>query len=754
MESFKKFNEIIGRLSGSNANEIICKLLYELKNISPQQCLVQLNDGDFLIHTHQSPQKAENINVNIYEINHFRKFQLGNIGQLLIKPPLPSGYSEDFFESIANSTTLILNQINIIDKQVKNKSLSALNREAMFRYMLRHMNLGIIEFDTQRIIQYANRSFSKISGYSLAELIGNKMDIFPFAHWENIQDYNNDHSESFLGKSFELSFNDRSGMKKHWLISGSQIFDDNKKLTGTIGIILDITAHKQLQVELVKQKEIAEKASLIKERFLATMSHEIRNPLNVIIGSVNQMTHSYNLEESSYHLKNAKQSSDYLLSLLNNVLDYTTIDNEFILQKIKFNPAQTINEVTQYFQFMVLQKKLNYTIKNNIELQEYTIGDVNKIKQILYSLIGNAVKFTRKGTIEIAAEIDFINQNDALLKMKISDTGEGINKEKLQMLQEIVFSHPTSIKDISSGIGIGLPLSIRLIKGMNGSIKLQSERGDGTSLEISIPLERITITKSPNSQLKNDKLAKPHILIVEDQPENQKLAELLLEKNGYESKIAENGIKALEILKTNRFDLILMDIQMPEMDGLAATKFIRSNFKNNIPIIAVTANAFSEDIKHYLETGINDVIIKPYDEKNLIHKIKQQLEHFNKIKNIESKELANKVYNLATLREMCNSDELFFHEMLRLFVEITPDSIIELQKALENENYKDASRIAHRMKQSIGNMGMMETRQHMIEIERTCKNHHPDKENLMNIFMQAETQLKECINAIKLDFSL
>ena len=754
MESFKKFNEIIGRLSGSNSNEIICKLLDELKNISSQQSLVQLNDGDFLIQTLQSPQKAENINVNINEIDHFRKFQLGNIGHLLIKPPLPSGYSEHFFESIANSTALIISTKNTTDKQVKNKSLSTLNREAMFRYMLRHMNLGIIEFDTHRIIQYANRSFSKISGYSLAELIGNNMDIFPFSHWENIQDYNNDHSESFLGKSFEVTFNDRLGIKKHWLISGSQIFDENRKLTGTIGIILDITAQKQLQVELEKQKEIAEKASLIKERFLATMSHEIRNPLNVIIGSVNQMAHSYNQEESSYHLKNAKQSSDYLLSLLNNVLDYTTIDNEFILQKIKFNPAQTINEVTQYFQFMVLQKKLNYTIKNNIELQDYTIGDVNKIKQILYSLIGNAVKFTRKGTIEIAAEIDVINQNDALLKINISDTGEGINKEKLQMLQEIVFSPPTSNKDISSGIGIGLPLSIRLIKGMNGSIKLQSERGDGTSLEISITLERIIITKSPNSQLQNDKFTKPHILIVEDQPENQKLAELLLEKNGYESKIAENGIKALEILKTNRFDLILMDIQMPEMDGLAATKFIRSNFKNNIPIIAVTANAFSEDIKHYLETGMNDVIIKPYDEKNLIHKIKQQLERFNKIKNIESKELANKVYNLATLREMCNSDELFFHEMLRLFVEITPDSIIELQKALENESYKDASRIAHRMKQSIGNMGMTETRQHMIEIERTCKNQHPDKENLMNIFMQAETQLKECINAIKLDFSL
>ncbi|MFN4123741.1 MAG: response regulator [Flavobacteriales bacterium] len=758
--NWQAFNQKIESTQGENTNQTIHKLLQFIEDEFQVNAFIVSKKGQRFGSTATEnrvwPTVLDELTCQEAAIKGYSCYPLNDFGNLYFINHHVETHSDAFMQAYCNTIGLVLMkqmyQEQLTEKQQRRPSISH-NREALFRYMLRHMNLGIVEFDIHRVIQYANRSFSKLSGYALSELIGHNMDEFPFANWEQVSDYQSDPTDVFIGKTFEIVFTDRNGSKCYWLISGSQIFNEEKDLTGTIGIVLDITAQKQLQIELSKQKEIAERASLAKERFLATLSHEIRNPLNIIIGLLNQVLNAENKDQLRAYLKSAHQSADYLLALLNNILDYTSIDEEGIVgQESKFIPQDIINEVADYFSLMAGNKDISLNVINQEEQRQFTHGDASKLKQILYGLIGNAIKYTRKGEVAVKSTLTGSASDTLILCVEISDSGGGINEATLLKFKNM---ENVDKQDFLFGDGMGLHLINRLVLFLKGQMQVESSLGVGTTVKITIPLKRDHAAQLNFTALDNSPRKKPHrILIVEDQIENQKLADIILRRNHFVCEFASNGLLALKALETMSFDLILMDIQMPEMDGVTASKFIRSNISNDIPIIAVTANAFNKDVQHYLDSGMDDVLVKPYTESDLVNRINALLAKRKISSRKFDKWSVYKPYNIKALEEICNGDQAFLRDMLQLFLEITPVSIEELRHSIEQQQFNEAARIAHRMKQSIGNMGLHQTREKAIEIERICKSTHPELNRLNTLLSTVERDLKSCMKWVKKDFQL
>lgn len=755
-----EFNQIVEATQGENLTNTIQNFFRIIEEEFKSSAIIISNQGKQFRSKSITEQQAfhffENRKSNEALLDGYRDFPLHDFGKLYIINNALATQSTDFLQALCNTIGLVLeNQSQIeqsLSKQHVRQSISH-NREALFRYMLRHMNLGIIEFDTQRYIQYANRSFSKLSGYSLSELIGYNLDEFPFSNWEKVSDYQSDQTDVFIGKTFEIIFTDCYGLKRYWLISGSQIFNEQKELTGTIGIVLDITTHKNMQLELSKQKDIAEKASLAKERFLATLSHEIRNPLNIIIGSLNQVQNAESKDQLRSYLKSSHQSADYLMALLNNILDYTTIDEEgLVLQESKFIPQDVVLDVADYFSLMAENKNVALKVYDESQQRHITLGDASKLKQILYGLIGNAIKYTRKGEVTITSKLESDKSESNLFSVSIKDTGNGIKDATLNKFKS---NENIDRQDFLLGDGMGLNLINRLVQFLNGQMHIESSGKNGTLVQFTIPLKLEIKSEQQTEQLASAIQLKNHrILIVEDQVENQKLAEIILRRNHFICEFASNGMQAIKALEANAYDLILMDIQMPEMDGVTASKFIRSNISRDIPIIAVTANAFSKDVKHYLNSGMDDVVVKPYTESDLVDRINNQIANrTSKLSKVDDA-LASRPYNLKVMEELCNGDRLFLMDMLKLFIEITPVSLHELRTSIHQQQFQDASRVAHRMKQSIGNMGMHQTREKVVEIERICKSGNPETMSLNALFNAIEKDLTACIQDLKMDFQL
>jgi len=629
-------------------------------------------------------------------------------------------------------------------------------RERMFRYMIRHMNLGLIEFNTENIIEYANMQFSQISGYSLDKLIGHDMNQFPFAKWQSLEKIeDNNFEKNLLNNNYEISFLNHKQEKRFWLISGAQNFNEKKELLGTIGIVLDITNQKKLELELKESKEIAESSLAAESQFLANLSHEIRNPLNIITGLIYALQYESEKELIDDYLQKAKKSADYLLSLLNNVLDMSKIEKGAIeLMKNPFNLSHLLHDVVNYFELEFNKKGISLNLNSDLTHDVFE-GDESRIKQVLYNLIGNALKFTEKGAVNLHVfAIQFPDDDSKYnVVLQIVDTGIGISKDYLKNIFK-VFSHESKSSSLKyGGVGLGLSISHRLIELMNGSISIESEKNFGTKVKVTLPLDKSNHNFiASNNLFVVEKLKDKSVLVVDDIEMNRRLLQKMLERNGLHVETAKNGLDAIDKVKNHSFDIILMDIQMPEMEGTDAVKFIRNQLSIYTPVIAVTANAFKDDIKQYLAAGMQDVIIKPYDEQIILKAITKQLKSKPTQEIHQQEEFES--YNLEKLKVMCEGDESFMMEMLMLFVDITQQNLLELKQCVDKQDYTQMSKVAHRMKQSVANLGLERAKSQIIALEFAAKQNHPDEEQILALIQFIEISLQNAINTIRKDFQI
>ncbi|MFY8021048.1 MAG: ATP-binding protein [Bacteroidia bacterium] len=416
-----------------------------------------------------------------------------------------------------------------------------------------------------------------------------------------------------------------------WILDRGRVAErsENGEALRIIGTFHDITYKKNLEEQLISAKEKAEEASKAKGLFLSTMSHEIRTPMNAVNGIIRLLIQDEPASHQLENLKALKFSSEQLMFLLNDILDFSKIEaGKLEKDERNFRPEELFRNIVQTMSNQVEDKPVKVSLNFDGDIPTFLKGDRHRLGQILSNLLSNAIKFTERGEVIINFRFPVLNDSKYLLYCEVSDTGIGIEEEKLAHIFESFTqaSHETSRK--FGGTGLGLAISKKLVEWLGGSIGVESKIDVGTRFWFQVPINKgednyANIRDKDNEQIHFKPLYNFKILIVEDNKMNVFVIERFLKKWELDFQIATNGKEGINAVLEGQFDLILMDLQMPEMDGFEATKIIR-NMGYDIPIFALTANVFSDVKDKVVESGMNDYISKPFNPNELYSKIQAQ----------------------------------------------------------------------------------------------------------------------------------
>lgn len=487
-----------------------------------------------------------------------------------------------------------------------------------------------------------------------------------------------------------------------------------------IAVFLIIISRMKKQAKLIGQLNTSERklkeAALIKENFLANMSHEIRTPLNAILGYTNLLQRKKLDDDAALHVATVHQSSETLLSIVNDILDLSKIESG--MMRIEHSPfilSELIHSVSMMFHQKIEEKGLTIHINTGPDLPDTLVGDATRLTQILVNLIGNAVKFTTHGKIELSVNIKNTSQDNIELEFKVKDSGIGIEEEKLDTIFERFRQAEDSTTRKFGGTGLGLSIVRDLVHLQNGSIQVKSKVGSGTEISFFIPYQLYKGAPVPYQTKQvlqvNNILNEPHILVVEDNVINQGLMVHLLEERGIKIKIAGNGKQALEALQSEDFDIIFMDIQMPEMDGYTASREIRQTLGLTTPIIAMTAHAMAGEREKCISFGMNDHISKPIRESELTRILTTFLHNSTFLTTdnelITSEEFNFRVINLTYMKEISGGDAQYEKMVTEQFLDLIPAELNALESATTNKNFTELKRTAHSMKTSVSIMGLV-----------------------------------------------
>lgn len=522
-------------------------------------------------------------------------------------------------------------------------------------------------------------------------------------------------------------------------------------LLGVSGIATDVTDKTELQKETIIALQKAESAQQIQEQFLANMSHEIRTPMNGIQGMTRLLLQTKLTEEQKRFTNNISRSLHTLMVTVNNVLDFSKLRaGKLVLDNFVFNLPELLEELKKYFEQSLSNKQLSFLINLDKEIPGEVRGDAFRLKQILTNLIDNAVKFTNEGQIQLRLSLRSQNEKQARILFILSDTGIGIPKDRQQFVFE---SFAQASKHISSGYGgagLGLTISKGLIEILGGKISVESEPGRGSVFSFELPFD-ITETKEliPAQNDPATLLAGKKILVVEDNPVNQRLIDFVLKKVNIEADMASNGKEAIALCEKNPgYELVIMDLQMPVMDGYEATQYIREKLQLQMPIIAMTATALKEDQERSQAVGMNDFMLKPFDFNDLYARLVGLLHHteIKEMKEAIAAEDNKDLYDLSLLEEL--GDPAALLEVLKMFFENTPQEISLLVAAAKENNQPELYRVAHKLKSAMSTIQSAKLTALLRSIETNAKNAESVEESrrmvheVVILFAQTEKYLR------------
>ena len=626
--------------------------------------------------------------------------------------------------------------------------------EKRYRDLFNYSQALICTHDQNGKMLSVNPAISEALGYSSEEMVGKNLGDFMHAKDAlNLQkEYLDVINRDGKGKGVFRAVN-KNG-KRLYLLFQNYLVEEKGMAPYIIGFSQDITERIQAENDLLIAKQFTEDVSKAKEIFLANMSHEIRTPMNGILGVANLLAKTTLGDQQKNYLKLIQESANNLLVIVNDVLDIEKIASGRIeFEQIPFLLEERIKTSIQSFQYKVEEKALQMFYSSQLREDLVVIGDPYRLSQIFNNLLNNAIKFTQEGRIEVA--ISVINKQDDTIEIgfSISDTGIGIEKSRLESIFDPFVQASTDTTRKFGGTGLGLSICKDLVEMQNGHVTVNSEIGNGTTFNFQLPFA----IGSEDMLDREDKVPEDygtlgfkHILIAEDVELNQFIATQILENWGMKVSIANNGKEAIEMVEQNQFDLILMDIQMPEMDGIEATEIIRKMADPSIaqiPIIALTANALKGDNLRYFKAGMNDYITKPYTEAKLFSVIskflkpspQKSINNNNYFKEadiavskilIEESDLIKqdseiKLYDLTMVNLIGKGNEGFIHKMITLFLEQVPADILKMKEFVQNQDWEQLSKLAHRMKPSIESMGIGSLKDAIREIESREKNNAP-----------------------------
>lgn len=533
-----------------------------------------------------------------------------------------------------------------IRRNLSEKRLAAVEEELkQLSIVASKTSNAVIIYNCELKVQWVNEAFCSMSGYSFLEVKGTSGEIRTkdrrniFEDKKVIEEVLN-RKKSF---TYETLNRTKSGAEYWALTTLTPIIDVNGDVNKIIAIESDITANKKVEHELTEAKEKAEESKRIKEEFLANMSHEIRTPLNGIKGFTDLLMKSKQSPEHKKYLEAIRFSTGNLLAIINDILDFSKIEaGKMEIEKTLFYLRDLMESIFNSFVFQAQEKGLKLTKKIEDKIPESLLGDPVRINQVVTNLMSNALKFTEKGSIELTIEEVSRVENSVNLLFKIKDSGIGISPDKTDHIFDSFSQASSSTTRKYGGTGLGLAIVKNIVKLFDGEIKVESTEGVGSTFIFNLNLgvaENQNIVQERKSPDMETDLSGTRILVAEDYPMNQLLINETLSSWNFEIEIVENGKLALEKIAENDYDLVLMDVNMPEMGGLEAATLIRKQLdppKNNIPIIAMTAGALKGDKEKCINAGMNDYISKPFDQDELYLKIANYLgPKKNKLERIE-----------------------------------------------------------------------------------------------------------------------
>jgi len=507
-----------------------------------------------------------------------------------------------------------------------NAELELKKSEEKYKDIIEHMNLGLLEVDDQGKIIYVNSSFCSMIGMTNEELIDQSLlRIYQTLNPDfNIPEVLAKRSAG-ITESYEISLKDKEGNPKWMLISGAPVRDGNGKIKGSIGIYLEITEQKFLEADLRKAKFDAEQYGIAKEMFLANMSHEIRTPLNAIIGISGLLSKTKMDEQQSLFLTTVQTAAQNLLVIINDLLDFSKIESgNLTVENISFDLKEVLLNTKQILLYKAEEKGLAIDFKFDPAIAPILIGDPFRINQVVLNILGNAIKFTEKGFVAIDCRLQKEDNEIQQICIEIKDTGIGISEEFVANLFEKFAQEDETITRKYGGTGLGMSISKDLVERMGGTLRVKSQKNSGTCFSIifHFPIgAHSALDKKDDLPISTKALEGKRILLAEDNEMNRLLASTLLGHYGLLVDEAEDGKAAIDMIQLHQYDLVLMDLQMPEMDGFMATKCIREILKLTIPIIALTANVFREEENRCYAAGMDDFVSKPFEEHEFIRKV-------------------------------------------------------------------------------------------------------------------------------------
>jgi len=504
---------------------------------------------------------------------------------------------------------------------------------------------------------------------------------------------------------------------------------------------------KQLEEERERSRILAEESAKAKSDFIANISHELRTPLSAIIGFTDLLRKTILDTTQKEYLDAIGLSGKNLLSIINNVLDLSRIDSgKFPLEKTVFDVGELLHSVCTMLSSSATVKGLAFDYRMDPAIHYAVVGDPVRLTQILTNLIGNAVKFTNEGRIAITCLLQKESHNDVVLQFNVTDTGIGIPAEKLEHIFERFMQADTQITREYGGTGLGLSITRQLVELLGGTITVQSIPGH-TEFSFSLPYQKANASPEEpaiRTQAEHAATRPGRILVADDNSLNRKLASVLLQQNGLEPLQAESGEQVLQLLRKYTFDVILMDIQMPVMDGYETARCIRE-MGLRTPIIAMTAHAFAGEKEKCIAAGMNDYIPKPFNEKILLEKISRW----------QKADVATAALtDLSFLRSQTRDNTGFIAQLILEFCSQTPEELTRLKKAIDHSLYEDIYQSAHSLRNAISLFGLERwIGEELISLERQARQQAPT-DQLQSLFLKINNTCLQAVGELKQHLSV
>jgi len=640
----------------------------------------------------------------------------------------------------------------------------------------------LVTINTNGKITDMNEALVNITGLTHQQLAGT--DFFHyFTEPQKAREVYRDVFANGSVVNFPLTLRHGNGQLTEVLFNGSVYKDNKGDVLGVVVVARDVTDQNRIAAELTEAKEaaelatklaeeakrkaeeaaikaeestrIAEEAVKAKQQFLSNMSHEIRTPMNAIIGFTKVLLKSDLSAKQKEYLTAIKMSGDALIVLINDILDLAKVDSgKMIFEQTPFKMLSSISAMLHVFEAKIQEKNLVLVKEYDKRIPEVLVGDPARLHQIILNLMSNAVKFTSKG--EITASVKLLSEDDksVTIEFAVSDTGIGISDSKLNKIFENFQQATSGTSRLYGGTGLGLAIVKQLVEAQDGTIHVKSEVGVGSSFSFTLSFVKTNAQAVEEQDIVeiDNEVKNIRVLVAEDIKLNQLLMKTILDDFGFERDIAENGKVAVEKLQENIYDVILMDLQMPEMNGFEATDYIRNTLKSKVPIIALTADVTTADLAKCRAVGMNDYIAKPVDERLLYNKIvvltkKSESLTFEK----ESCERI-KCIDMGYLSRRTKSNPVLMMEMISLYLEQTPLLILAMKKGLHDKDWNSLYSAVHKMIPSFSIMGISTDFENMAIKVQEFASTQKQAEGIPDLVMQLESICVQACEELKEEF--